>query len=117
LGAELVQYDRDRRPVEEQGFFDTSSIGLGEVWPDSLVDALSTCKVMLAVCSMPYFGSEPCGREFQVFLDRMRSYQRETGRRPALLLPIMWVPLKEYEMPAVLSELQFHTDRLGDAYR
>lgn len=119
LCTELVQYDISRQPAQKQGFMDTTGIGLGQRWPETLITALSTCKVMLALCSMPYFGSEPCGKEFQLFADRLREYEDEdpTGPQPALLLPVMWVPLKEYEMPPAVKRLQFHTERLGDTYQ
>ncbi|MFB9356850.1 TIR domain-containing protein, partial [Actinoplanes nipponensis] len=57
-------------PEAEVGFLDHRSIQPGDVWPETLVDALSRCQAFLALCSPAYFLSEPCGREWAIFAER-----------------------------------------------
>jgi len=59
-------------------------------WSAHLRDALGTCQVFVALCSPRYFLSEYCGREWWIFAERLRRYERATGRRAPALLPVLW---------------------------
>ena len=86
----------------EVGFFDQPDLELGEDWDAALVDALQSCKVMIAIASPGYFKSEYCGKEWALFRDRVRA--GAGGGKPApLLKPIVWVPFKIDELPAAVS--------------
>jgi FxsC-like protein len=117
LCAELRTKAGTRGSDDQIGFFDSSSIGVGQDWSAQLVEALSSCQVMLSLCTPAYFGSEPCGREFQVFADRSAAYERTTGKAPSALLPVLWLPLPEKKMHPMVASLQNHTERLGEPYK
>lgn len=117
LCVELRARTGQRSDDREVGFYDTRSIGLGQAWPGSLVSALSTCRVMLAMCSPTYFRSEPCGKEFQIFWERKEEYRLDTGMDPGVLLPVKWAPTPEAKMPRIASEIQNYTEGLGEAYQ
>jgi FxsC-like protein len=100
---------------EEVGFFDVHSLEVGEVWSPRLVLALSQCRSFIALCSPRYFVSEPCGKEWAVFADRVREYERVHKQQTAALLPLLWLPPRR--LPPVVSALQFDNDDLPEAYR
>lgn len=100
---------------QEVGFLDTRSIEVGAAWSQRLMTAISESRSFLALCSPRYFVSEPCGREWQLFTDRMRQYERATGLRPPALIPVLWLPPRR--MHPVAAAIQYHSDAFGDAYR
>ncbi|MCK9893018.1 TIR-like protein FxsC [Frankia sp. AgB32] len=95
--------------AEEVGFLDTSSIQAGQAWSDELANALGKCRTFVAICSRTFFTSEYCGREWQVFSDRLRA----TAGLPALL-PVIWTPLRP--PPTILARLQYNHEDLGACY-
>jgi hypothetical protein len=76
---------------EEVGFFDVHSLEVGAAWSSRLVDALSRCQSFIALVSPRYLISEPCGREWMIFAERLRRYEREVGVSPSVLLPLLWL--------------------------
>ncbi len=87
----------------ETGFFDQRSLELGEDWDAALVDALQTCKVMVAIASPGYFKSEYCGREWALFRQRVGA-ATAAGAKPApLLKPVVWMPVKIDELPPAVT--------------
>src|SRR6185503_9868012 len=94
-------------PEGEVGFFD-EHIELGATWAEDLSRALSTCRVMLALCSPAYVNSDYCGKEFQIFYERLSDYLRDQKPKdaPNLILPILWgPPNKGY--PKLIQDLQY----------
>jgi len=71
-------------PLEGVSFMD-SNVQAGELWSDSIGDALTQCRVGLALYSPGYFTREWCGKEFQVLLDRSRPAPGGTG-----IVPVRW---------------------------
>jgi hypothetical protein len=71
-------------PLKGVSFID-GNIQTGEVWSDSLGQALMQCRVGLALYSPNYFTREWCGKEFQVFLNRRRQGAAGTG-----IIPVWW---------------------------
>lgn len=100
---------------EEVGFVDSHSIEVGAQWPARLVSALSTCRSFIALCSPRYFLSQPCGKEWRVFTDRMRRYEADTGEQASALMPVLWLP--QPRMHPITRNIQYYADVLGDAYR
>ncbi len=85
------------------GFFDQQELELGEDWDGALVEALQTCKVMIAIASPGYWKSEYCGKEWALFSQRLRQ-GIAAGAKPApLLKPLVWVPFEFAELPAAVS--------------
>lgn len=97
------------------GFLDVDAIALGSPWSMDLINALSTCRVFISLCSPAYFKRPACGKEWYVFRSRLQAYQEDTGEQVPALLPLIWTPTGE--MPSLAVELQYYTDSLGDAYR
>nr|MDT0660123.1 TIR-like protein FxsC [Micromonospora sp. DSM 115978] len=98
----------------EVGFLDARSIRLGASWSPELVNALSTCRVFVSLCSPAYFRRDACGKEWQVFAHRVALNRRTTGAEVPALIPLIWTPMV---MPELAARLQYHTADLGEAYR
>lgn len=103
----------DLRPTEpEVGFMDTDGIPTGANWTESLGGKLATAPVLVPLFSPRYFTREECGREIQVFLDRLRLFaQRNPGSNtPHCIIPVIW----EWENLTVHPALQAtHHDNPG----
>ncbi|WP_422771804.1 TIR-like protein FxsC [Plantactinospora sp. WMMC1484] len=99
----------------EVGFFDRSSIEIGATWSAELVDALGNACSFVALVSPRYFTSEPCGREWQIFADRMRQHEAAGDARLAALLPVLWLPPRQ--VPEVVQAVQYDRDVFSEAYR
>jgi FxsC-like protein len=109
-------------PDEEVGFLDSRTIVPGETWPDALVDALARCRSFLALCSPAYFLSEPCGKEWAIFAERVRRHQHRTGSAARGLIPLRWLPPRT-GMPPAAQSIQYveephpENQHTGDAPR
>ncbi|GAA1546708.1 hypothetical protein GCM10009678_31670 [Actinomadura kijaniata] len=86
------------------GFMDRQ-IPAGSKWPDQLADALSNCRVLVALFSPAYFSSEYCGKEWAAFLERI-SRQSAGLKRPVAIIPAMWVAMDMSEIPPTLHSMQ-----------
>jgi FxsC-like protein len=93
------------RPDVEVGFLDNRNIQPGDTWPETLVDALARCQAFLALCSPAYFLSEPCGKEWAIFSERMRRHQDETGTSGSALIPLRWQPSRT--LPPAAQVIQY----------
>src|SRR4051794_10004446 len=82
----------------EVGFLDRREIRAGMDWSEALVDAVATCTVFVALCSPAYFTSVPCGREWTIFLERLRRARGPVAR--SALIPLQWVVA---EMPPIAA--------------
>ncbi len=83
-------------------FFDAQSIENSDEWMTRLADASRLCKVCVCFYSVPYFTSEYSGREVQVFLQRVQSWNQvpaNAGRQAKAIIPVIWVPFKDEEVP------------------
>ena len=91
----------------EVGFFDQQDIELGEHWDDTIVQALQTAKVFLAVASPAYFKSEYCGKEWAIFRDRLRT-AAGVAPVPPLLKSVVWIAIKDLiaGLPIAVTEVQ-----------
>lgn len=77
--------------VEE--FLAHRDIETGDEWPAALAAAVRTSRVMLSFFSPHYFNSTWCGREFQVFLDRRKTWT-PSGNDDAhvtFIVPVLWI--------------------------
>lgn len=104
---ELSQAIRDLRGLPataDVGFFDQNNIELGEDWDATIVEALQTSSVFLAVASPGYFKSEYCGKEWELF--RHRIDPGAGAKAPPLLKPIVWIRPKIDELPSSVTRGQ-----------
>ena len=97
------------------GYIDRSTVP-GDSWSTALSNALETCRVFVPLISPSYFSSHYCGREWYVFWERMRDYDKEHSEWPALLIPILWIPTTE-PWPEAAQEIQNTNNDLGTDYR
>jgi FxsC-like protein len=107
LFEDLSQAIRDRRGLGQKevvGFFDDQDLELGEQWDDSIVEALQTSSLLLAVASPAYFKSLYCGKEWELF--RRRITQGAPKTTPPLIKPIVWLPFDIAALPAPVSSGQ-----------
>lgn len=74
-------------PEEVVGFLDD---GAQDHWPGEVRNELATCQTLVVLSSPRLFLDERCGRVWTVFDDRLRRYQRATGRRAPALIPVAW---------------------------
>lgn len=104
-------------PLEEAIFFDGASIDAGAPWKTTLSTALRTSRVFLAICSPNYINSDYCGKEFQVFLERYRAYERHTDRRtpPNLIIPILW-GAPQASLRDVIKQFQYTKNGFPEVY-
>ncbi len=87
----------------------------GSRWPDRLSEALGTCRVFLALYSPRYFDSEYCGKEWWIFSERVREYERQKSRAAELIIPVLWEPVPR-EIPTVARPLQYKEHLFPDDY-
>ena len=99
------------------GFLDQRNVPLGAPWDNNLREALQTSKVLVCVYAPPYFQSEYCGREWQVFQLRMEQYTKdakaaghENPTPPSVIKPVIWLPTKEQQLPEPVRSLQYKVD-------
>ncbi|MDG4833528.1 FxsC protein [Solwaraspora sp. WMMD1047] len=81
------------------GFVEASDAGGRAPWSIAARDALTSCRTFVALCSPRYFLSERNGRQWWIFADRIRRYERATGQRPPALIPVLWSSAGEAEHP------------------
>ncbi len=102
-------------PPNEVVFFDGEGIEAGAPWKQELSKALRTSRVFLAICSPDYINSDYCGKEFQVFLERYRSYVMEKRESPKLIIPILW-GAPGGSLREVIAEFQYTDDDFPAIY-
>ncbi|WP_433533809.1 TIR-like protein FxsC [Micromonospora sp. CA-249363] len=98
---------------DEAGFID-GRIPLGSTWPDTLSDALSTSACLIALTSPRYVVSDYCGREFQVFAERIDEHERQHRVRPPAIVPVQWIPCDR--LPEAVAGFQYRNFATGNAY-
>jgi FxsC-like protein len=104
-------------PKGELVFFDGESIETGAPWKDELGKGLRTSRALLAVCSPDYINSDYCGKEFQVFLERVASYKAANSLpiAPPLIIPVIWGN-PSGSLREVVSELQYSDNDFPAVY-
>lgn len=96
-------------PLEGVSFID-GSIHTGDVWSDTLGQALMQCRMGLTLYSPNYFTRDWCGKEFQVFLNRRRPGAAGTG-----IVPVWWSN-KFPGLPSCTSPIQHNEGAFPSEY-
>jgi FxsC-like protein len=96
------------------GFMDRQ-IPVGTEWPNHLEEALSSCRVFVALFSPAYFTSEYCGKEWAAFVQRAERYSTGSDR-PHPIIPAMWMPMEIGDLPSSLQSLQNFSSAFPPAY-
>ena len=76
--------------AEDVGFADLNRLRVSDGWGPALVDGLQDSAVLVCVLSPHYFASEPCGREFSCFLERLAQLGRQPGGDRQRIIPVFW---------------------------
>lgn len=109
---ELSKRVRQLTGLDVDGFRDRPELKPGQEWAAELADALSTSAALVCLYSPSYFKSVYCGRELQIFLERRARYiQRNAGKRPANIIPVLWHPCA---IPKTLPDFQAQLPRRLD---
>ena len=85
----------------------------GAEWSWRLSQALATCRVFVPLYSRRYFKSEHCGREWSAFASRAVSQEAREGRAESVI-PALWVPVPQEDLPEEAKAIQSHHGDLGD---
>jgi FxsC-like protein len=94
----------------EPGFMDVD-IQTGDEWDKRLAKELASCRVFVPLYSRRYFRSVQCGKEWAAFDLRRRRYMEERNSPPEVIVPALWVPVPNYELPESITSIQFtHAD-------
>jgi hypothetical protein len=100
------------------GFFDGQSIQQGADWSNMLGQSLNNCRALLCMYSPAYFISEYCGKEWQVFTERIQSAYPESPPPTPLILPILFYSPEDIKpLPEAVSKIQYMDDDYPEAYR
>lgn len=104
-------------PRAEVAFFDGESIQTGAPWKEELAKGLRTSRLLVAVCSPDYINSDYCGKEFQVFVERLGSYVSINNPQttPRLILPVIW-GTPSGSLRKVISDFQYTDDEFPRVY-
>ncbi|MEO3808659.1 TIR-like protein FxsC [Sphaerisporangium sp. B11E5] len=95
------------------GFMDVD-LQTGVEWDRRLAKELATCRVFVPMYSRRYFHSVQCGKEWAAFDLRRRRHREDKGDVPEVIVPALWVPVPDYELPEMARSIQFaHADLSG----
>lgn len=89
------------RLSQQVAFYDRESRDSNVQWIGPLADALRNSKALVCLTSPSVFSSERCGREWQLFQDRIDSHSAESPSAKYAIIPVPWVP--SMEMPRIVS--------------
>lgn len=105
--AELVS-----RPTgSDPGYMDRS-ISEGKRWTPELLKAIGTCQVFVALLSPAYFDSPWCGFEWHAFAQRrVISHMHEEASNQTAIIPVIWAPARDRDVPAVVKAVQWFYPR------
>ncbi|MCF1592999.1 TIR-like protein FxsC [Streptomyces muensis] len=104
-------------PGGASGFMDRS-MRAGQIWKDELAESLASCRVFVPLYSPRYFTSSWCGKEWSAF-GRRPTQHRVEGRQgtPSAVVPTLWAPVEDHQLPKSVSAVQYTHPELGDRYR
>ncbi|GAA1753998.1 TIR-like protein FxsC [Luedemannella helvata] len=107
LSAEVRSY-AGVSPGVPVGFLDDETLNLGQYWSDELVSALLRTRTLIALASPRYLGSEPCGREWKVFADRVRAATARGQQAASAHMTLLWLPPPK--LPRFVEETLYDGD-------
>ena len=109
--TELTTLERGAQP----GFMDRE-VRVGQHWRQRISEALAVCRVFVPLYTPRYFSSLSCASEWYLFQARQSAHELIFGTRPEAIIPVLWLPMADTELPAVARALQFDHRSLGEAY-
>ncbi|GAA1977673.1 TIR-like protein FxsC [Catenulispora subtropica] len=109
--TELTTLPRGAQP----GFMDRD-VRVGQRWRQRISEALAACRVFVPLYTPRYFTSLSCASEWYLFQARQSAHELTSGARPEAIIPVLWLPIPDTELPAAAQALQFDHHTLGEAY-
>src|SRR2546423_11903317 len=109
--AELTTLRRGAQP----GFMDRE-VRVGQEWRRHISDALAACRVFLPLYTPRYFTSLSCASEWYLFQARQSAHELTSGSRPEAIIPVLWLPIPDTELPPAAQTLQFDHRTFGEVY-
>jgi hypothetical protein len=100
--------------TDSLGFRSSSSIPLGAAWQPNLERALLGCRAFIAMLSPAYLRQPACRREWACFEWRLQTFGGTA--LPDLLLPLVWIPILEGDLPPAIRRRQIAPRSLGSSY-
>jgi hypothetical protein len=89
---------------------------IGTAWETEVKRELATCQVLVPVYSPRFVNSVWCGKEWEAF-ERRQQAQRDRGTFTGnAIVPAVWVPLDNGQLPTVLSAVQYRHEDMGHPY-
>jgi hypothetical protein len=105
----------DLPPGNKLGFMDRD-LRQGQEWPQRLSHALATCRVFVPLYSRRYFKSEHCGKEWFAFSRRAQNTTTKKDGHVEAIIPALWIPVREDELPEAARSVRFDTGGLSPLY-
>ncbi|MEU9173315.1 TIR-like protein FxsC [Streptomyces sp. NPDC048420] len=96
--------------------FNDRAIPPGASWEEELRRALAEAQVLVPLYSPSYFKSEWCGREFDAFHRRMEWGASLDGRAVSAIVPVIWLPTDEEQLPLAARSIQYSSASLSRRY-
>ncbi|MEU8966628.1 FxsC protein [Streptomyces sp. NPDC048491] len=88
----------------------------GAVWSEEIGRGLASCRVFVPLLSPRYFASERCGKQWYAFAQRAIHQRAATGLPADAIVPALWVPVPEHQLPWPAVQLAVDHRRLGERY-
>ena len=97
--SDTIRFRLNLPPHEPVGFFDSALTQQPVEWSPETSKALKSSPVLVALLSPAYLRDERAGKEWQIFLDRIRLHQQQQSFDPAIdskraIIPITWLSLR-----------------------
>lgn len=106
--------------VDKIGFIPAGNIKVREKWEREITEGLATSRTLVCLYSPAYFNSEFCGKEFEIFLTRVRGYVSidPDASDNLLIFPILWSEPSRLlgRLPDRVAKMQILTHELGEMY-
>ncbi len=90
---------------------------IGSAWEAELKHELAQCQVLVPVYSPRFVASTWCGKEWQAFERRQQAQREKDAFTRNAVVPVVWVPLPDDDLPPVLRGVQYVDDGVGHAYQ
>jgi len=105
LCKELVSFDQRWHEGGQPGFMD-DAMRTGTLWRRHLSERLAGCRVFVPLYSRAYFRKEFCGKEWALFRERQMAHLAQTGVPNEAIVPVIWQPLPNEELPPAAAGVQ-----------
>jgi FxsC-like protein len=103
------------RPASKVGFMDRE-LRSGSEWPWRMSRSLAACRVFVPLYSRRYFQDTHCGQEWFAFRRRALNDSAIQSGHVNNIIPILWSPVREEQLPSAAKSIQVNTHEFGQPY-